>query len=516
MNDVKLSIPSKDLLLQELFKGAASGLGEVLVPVAGNLLVFLFQKLKEDKLYQQTIMAYRQQELQAVQEFSKRSLDLLGEWQKDANQQKNKEIQTLWDKEHNWFSNLNRDETKEILAQEQHRLLILTANPHISPSCPLSFHNNLNIEIRDETARFLSKHYPFSSPNCPVVFYGDYFKDWIRDIDCKRLQKVLGSVPTVVIYSAITDTQVNLKIGFWLLPNTSIVPYHLPPLKWEDMCRIIKEKEKDETKALRIIRQIIVDVHQLLAAFMADWYYLNINHFYEPQLFQLESAFRTDPKPFIEVLQKFYWQNQSELYCDEGLALFKLRHYQEALASFDKAIKLKINYPDALFYRELVLCCGYNVFKETNCCRSQTLSAKGVDYTQLRDFLAESEWEKADQETVKVMLKAAGREKQGWLNVESIDNFPCEDLRTINHLWLHYSDGKFGFSVQKKIYESLGGTKKYNKNVWQDFCVHIGWGLEGEGGDSDYDLPILVFSKIKTSKAHLPGLSGAFGSYPRS
>ncbi|MDE5124403.1 MAG: GUN4 domain-containing protein [Trichodesmium sp. St19_bin1] len=25
---------------------------------------------------------------------------------------------------------------------------------------------------------------------------------------------------------------------------------------------------------------------------------------------------------------------------------------------------------------------------------------------------------------------------------------------------LKYSDGKFGFSVQKQIYESLGGTKK--------------------------------------------------------
>ena len=71
------------------------------------------------------------------------------------------------------------------------------------------------------------------------------------------------------------------------------------------------------------------------------------------------------------------------------------------------------------------------------------LSEKGVDYTQLRDLLKAGEWKQADQETFRVMLKAASTEEQGYLDYESIENFPCTDLRTIDKLWVKYSDGRF-------------------------------------------------------------------------
>ncbi len=102
-------------------------------------------------------------------------------------------------------------------------------------------------------------------------------------------------------------------------------------------------------------------------------------------------------------------------------------------------------------------------------------SEKGVYYHKLRDLLAAGNWKEADQETAKVMLEAAGRESTEYLSAEDLDNFPCEDLRTINQLWLHYSDGKFGFSVQKEIYKSLGGTKEYNDNVYERFGDRVGW-----------------------------------------
>ncbi|MFK0735689.1 MAG: effector-associated domain EAD1-containing protein, partial [Gloeotrichia echinulata HAB0833] len=53
-----------------------------------------------------------------------------------------------------------------------------------------------------------------------------------------------------------------------------------------------------------------------------------------------------------------------------------------------------------------------------------------VDYTKLRDFLKAQQWEEADEETFAVMLEVAGKETQGWLDIESIRNFPCTDLRT--------------------------------------------------------------------------------------
>ena len=103
---------------------------------------------------------------------------------------------------------------------------------------------------------------------------------------------------------------------------------------------------------------------------------------------------------------------------------------------------------------------------------------KGVDYTKLSDLLAAGEWKKADIETANVMLEAANRKKEGWLREEDIDNFPCEDLRITSQLWLHYSNGKFGFSVQKEIYESLLETREYNHDIYQEFGIRVRWKRE--------------------------------------
>ncbi len=125
---------------------------------------------------------------------------------------------------------------------------------------------------------------------------------------------------------------------------------------------------------------------------------------------------------------------------------------------------------------------------------------KGINYTKLRDLLAAGKWKEADRETTLTMLQAAGRESERWLRVEDIDNFPCEDLRTINQIWLHYSKGKFGFSIQKEIYESLGGTREYNEKVWKDFCSRVGW---RKGGNWVY-YDDLTFNVEDAPRAHLP------------
>ncbi|MEM9541322.1 MAG: serine/threonine-protein kinase [Cyanobacteria bacterium P01_E01_bin.42] len=118
-------------------------------------------------------------------------------------------------------------------------------------------------------------------------------------------------------------------------------------------------------------------------------------------------------------------------------------------------------------------------------CRKKTsegvklVSAVGMDYRKLQRLLAAGKWKEADKETKRVMLKVAKREKEGWLDREQIDNFPCEDLRTIDQLWVYYSKGHFGFSVQKRIYQGLGGTRDYNKQVWENFADTVGWRVNG-------------------------------------
>jgi len=126
-------------------------------------------------------------------------------------------------------------------------------------------------------------------------------------------------------------------------------------------------------------------------------------------------------------------------------------------------------------------------------------SSCGMDYRKLRDYLAQGKWKEADEETTRVMLAVANRKKKGWLDVEHIDNFPCEDLRTIDQLWVKHSNGRFGFSVQKRIYQGFGGTSKYDKDIWEKFGDNVGW---RKGGNWLYDTDI-TFDK-KAPEGHLP------------
>lgn len=89
-----------------------------------------------------------------------------------------------------------------------------------------------------------------------------------------------------------------------------------------------------------------------------------------------------------------------------------------------------------------------------------------MDYTRLRKLLQAERWEEADKETLTVMLKAAGRED--WLTYESITHFPCTDLLTIDQLWVKYSKSRFGFSVQKRIWESVD-------RYYGEFGNRVGW-----------------------------------------
>jgi serine/threonine protein kinase len=99
-------------------------------------------------------------------------------------------------------------------------------------------------------------------------------------------------------------------------------------------------------------------------------------------------------------------------------------------------------------------------------------SSLGMDYHKLRDFLVAAKWKQADRETLAIMLKVSGREKEGWLREKDLKNFPCADLYTIDQLWVRYSNGHFGFSVQKRTFYECG------KN-YQLLGDHMGWRAGG-------------------------------------
>jgi hypothetical protein len=104
-------------------------------------------------------------------------------------------------------------------------------------------------------------------------------------------------------------------------------------------------------------------------------------------------------------------------------------------------------------------------------------SEKGVNYTKLRDLLKAEKWKEADYETYLVMIQAVGKKENDYFEPEELLNFPCTDLRTIDHLWVKYSNGRFGFSVQKQIYLEVGGKPdgEYYKEAWEKFGNRVGW-----------------------------------------
>jgi serine/threonine protein kinase len=110
-----------------------------------------------------------------------------------------------------------------------------------------------------------------------------------------------------------------------------------------------------------------------------------------------------------------------------------------------------------------------------------------INYRQLRDLLAAEKWREADEETIAIMLKIAGKSKDDRLSMEDLENFPCSELKILNELWEKCSEGRFGFKVQKSIYfevvkgveERMGKEKKYYKMIWEDFSDALGWRVEG-------------------------------------
>ncbi|MEG4457850.1 GUN4 domain-containing protein [Microcoleus sp. N9_A1] len=87
----------------------------------------------------------------------------------------------------------------------------------------------------------------------------------------------------------------------------------------------------------------------------------------------------------------------------------------------------------------------------------QLLSEVDADYTKLHDLLVKKNWLRADAETTKLILTISGKNQRDYesLTIEDIEKFPCTDLCTIDLLWQYYSDTKFGFSIQNRLWKII-------------------------------------------------------------
>ncbi|MDC0832174.1 GUN4 domain-containing protein [Geitlerinema sp. CS-897] len=120
---------------------------------------------------------------------------------------------------------------------------------------------------------------------------------------------------------------------------------------------------------------------------------------------------------------------------------------------------------------------------------------------RLECLLQQEKWREADRETAWIFYQLMVLEGQEDFD-DLCQTFPSRELNEIDALWVKYSDGHFGFSVQKAIWESVGRHPDVNYETWEDFGKRVSW-YDGQKGDWK-DLADLNFSVQVSVKGELP------------
>ena len=103
-----------------------------------------------------------------------------------------------------------------------------------------------------------------------------------------------------------------------------------------------------------------------------------------------------------------------------------------------------------------------------------TTSSAAIDYGPLQRHLILQEYEEADRLTSTLLRRLAGpdAEKRGYVYYSEVAVMPAVDLETIDRLWVCFSRGRFGFSVQGRLLEACGGQ-------WERLWPRLGWKQDG-------------------------------------
>lgn len=97
-------------------------------------------------------------------------------------------------------------------------------------------------------------------------------------------------------------------------------------------------------------------------------------------------------------------------------------------------------------------------------------SGQGIDYAPMQRALAQQDFEKADRITSEILRQLAGPAavKRGYVYYSEVADFAAVDLESLDRLWVVYSQGRFGFSVQLRLLRSLAGR-------WDQLWPRLGW-----------------------------------------
>lgn len=99
-----------------------------------------------------------------------------------------------------------------------------------------------------------------------------------------------------------------------------------------------------------------------------------------------------------------------------------------------------------------------------------TPSARGIDYGPLQRALALRCFEESDRITSAILRQLAGDDavRRGYVYYSEVPPMATADLETLDRLWVCYSRGRFGFSVQGRMLHACNGR-------WDQLWPKVGW-----------------------------------------
>lgn len=102
------------------------------------------------------------------------------------------------------------------------------------------------------------------------------------------------------------------------------------------------------------------------------------------------------------------------------------------------------------------------------------LTAQNDAYAPLRQYLNTQNWQAADQETRRLLERWA----QGTapMTTPLVNNIPVDVLQTLDQLWVEASGGRFGFSVQQRIWQETSAQYPNDEAAAvRAFGRRVGW-----------------------------------------
>lgn len=260
---------------------------------------------------------------------------------------------------------------------------------------------------------------------------------------------------------------------------------------FNDLAEIINHQlsNLDEPVNLEIFLRQIVDISELIVEQDSKEYeFAHLS--FQSYLAAAHIKFTNQESLLIEHYKEVWWRETILLYS----AQVNPSNFIRQLCKIRTATAISLAY-DCL--RESLGKIDPEVEKDL---KSLEVELQMLSYRNLKEYLKNEQWEKADMETCQIMIQTLGQQKS-WFQEEDLLTFSCQDLQKINQLWTYYSKGHFGFSVQKEIYLKCGCVPngQFHKESWEKFGQLIGWWKDGS-----YIQYCDVTFDLQAERGHLP------------